>query len=94
MTQSTTAVLAESRLEWDVTDDITYELTYQPQFTNKETGRYKHYLETSLSLDVTDKLSVNFIYSWDRTAEPQVDEEGVLPEKDDYSLSVGVSWNQ
>ncbi|MCP8898385.1 DUF481 domain-containing protein [Gilvimarinus xylanilyticus] len=94
LTQSTAAVLAESRLEWDVTDDITYELTYQPQFTNKETGRYKHYLETSLELDVTDKLSVNFIYSWDRTAEPQVDEEGVLPEKDDYSLSVGVSWNQ
>lgn len=93
LTQETPALLAESNLTWDITDDITYELSYQPQFTNDETGRYKHYLETGLKLDVTAKLAVDFTYTWDRTAKPQVDEDGLLPEKDDYTMSVGVTWN-
>jgi putative salt-induced outer membrane protein YdiY len=92
-TEETPALLADTQLEYDITGDITYTLKYQPQFTNNATGNYKHYIETGLNVDLTDRLELTLSYDWNYTDKPQADENGIIPEQDDYTISVGVAWD-
>lgn len=91
--EKTFVVMGETVLKWDITKDITLDVQYQPQFTNVAAGRYKHVVDTSLSIDLTDRLDFELNYLWDYTDNPQVDEDGERPEKDDYTITMGLEWS-
>ncbi len=92
-TEETPALLGDTKLEYDITSDITYSLSYQAQFTNEATGSYKHFIETGVDVDLTDRLELTLTYEWNRTSNPQADEDGIIPEADDYALNLGIAWD-
>ncbi|HZM95266.1 MAG TPA: hypothetical protein VFB92_17680 [Vicinamibacterales bacterium] len=38
-------------------------------------------------------LAVNFSFVWDRVQEPRAESSGVVPEKDDHRLIVGMGFD-
>jgi putative salt-induced outer membrane protein YdiY len=80
-----------SEFDWDITSDLELMLEYRGQFTSKEAGGTTHHAVTTLSVDVTKRLDVDFSFVWDRTNNPTAGADGVLPEKDDYRFVVSLA---
>ncbi|MDO3384990.1 DUF481 domain-containing protein [Gilvimarinus sp. SDUM040013] len=93
LSSDTAVITAESNIEWDVTSELTLSLLYQPQFTNEATGQYKHVVDAAFTVDLTEKLDFELSYLWDYTKKPQIDENGVLPKQNDYTITMGLKWS-
>jgi len=44
-------------------------------------------------IDSVGPLAVDFLFVWDRVQEPRAESSGVVPEKVDYRLTVGVGFD-
>lgn len=91
-TQSSPALVAETRFDHDLTDDIDLLYDYRFQITSESNGRYNHHMEAGISIDLIGDLDLAVTYVWDRVQEPQPDEDGIVPEKDDFQLLVNVGF--
>ena len=78
-------------LEVEVTEWMDFDFNYGFMITNHQSGRYNHHMLVSFDTEVTKKLDFTVSFVWDRIAEPQPDEAGVVPEKDDFRLAVGLT---
>jgi hypothetical protein len=76
----------------ELTDDIDLKTSYQLILTEEEAGKAAHHITLGLSVDLTDSLDVTINTYWDRTEEPLVDDQGVIPEKNDFRFAVGLSY--
>lgn len=76
----------------EVTSDIDFYYEYTMRWLNEESGLYTHFMLTTLSFELTDDLDFDVSLSWDRIEEPTPDETGLIPEQDDYKLTVGLSY--
>ena len=54
--------------------------------------RRPHHLLTTLSSDLVGNFDVDISFVWDRTQDPPPLADGTLPERDDYRLLVGLSY--
>ncbi len=77
----------------DITADVEFELLIGMTFLEQKAGRYQHHIVSTLSTDLLNNLDLDVSLIWDRTAEPQVDELGETPEKDDYHLTVELVYD-
>lgn len=73
--------------QWDVI------FNYQLIVSSEESGRANHHALFGLSIDITDSIDLDVNMYFDRTEEPQPDDIGVIPKKNDYRLAVGLSWD-
>lgn len=92
-TESTAAVWAGTTYTNELTKDIDYTADYRFLVVKPEAGRYTHHFLTGLSIDSVGPLDVDFSFVWDRVQEPRPESSGVVPEKDDYRLIVGVGFD-
>ena len=92
-TESTAAVWAGTTYTNELTEDIDYTADYRFLVVKPEAGRYTHHFLTGLSIDSVGPLDVDFSFVWDRVQEPRPESSGVVPEKDDYRLIVGVGFD-
>ncbi|MEM9304078.1 MAG: DUF481 domain-containing protein [Pseudomonadota bacterium] len=76
--------------ETEVTDWMDYVFNFQMTFLDEDSGEYQHHLVTSLSTDLIGDLDLDISFIWDRTQSPTSDADGIVPEKDDFRLVVGV----
>lgn len=91
-TQASPALVIDTEFEYELTDNLELEVQYTPQFTEKDSGLYKHYLKTSLDIDLTGDLDLELSYIWERTEEPQPDDEGQVPNQNDTWVTFGLSY--
>ncbi len=59
---------------------------YDFMIVNEESGTYTHHLETGLEFELTSLLDFDITLIWDRIENPQPNQNGVLPEQDDFRL--------
>ena len=76
--------------ETELSPWLDYVLAAQVTFLDEDSGRYQHHLLTGLSTDLPGLLDFNVSFIWDRIAEPQVREDGSVPEKDDFRILLGI----
>jgi putative salt-induced outer membrane protein YdiY len=76
----------------ELTDKIDLLYEYTMRWLNEESGTYTHYMLGQVELELTDDLDFDISMVWDRIENPTADEDGILPEKDDYRLMVGLSY--
>ena len=69
--------------------DIDLILNYQFTFTDEQSGNYKHHMLTKLENDLTSWLDLDITFIWDYLQTPTANEDGVIPEKDDYQFLIG-----
>ena len=77
----------------ELTKDIDYTMDYRFLVVKPEAGRYTHHFLTGLSIGSVGPLDVDVSFVWDRVQEPRDAPSGVVPEKDDYRLIVGVGFD-
>jgi hypothetical protein len=69
-----------------------YLFTFTATFIDEESGSYQHHLLTTLSSDLAGNFDIDISFVWDRTQKPPPLADGTFPEKDDYRLLVGLSY--
>lgn len=92
-TENSGVILLGSEFEYEFTKDIDFEFNYQIQFVNEEAGKYIHHINSSLEVELINNFDLDLSFYLDRIDKPQPDEDGELPEKDDYRFVVGVSYD-
>jgi hypothetical protein len=77
----------------ELTSWLDYLFTFQMTFLDEESGDYQHHLLTTLSTDLVRNIDFDVSLIWDRTQSPPPDATGEFPEKDDFRLMVGISFD-
>ena len=90
-TVSTPAVLLGSFYDQDLTDNIELEMDYQVTLTESKAGRAKHDFYLALDVDLTERLDLRLSGTWKRIESPQPDSNGITPEKDDFTGTLGLA---
>lgn len=83
------SLTVNSRFDWDITKDLELAVIYRGQLTKEEVGETTHHFTSTLSIDLTKSVDLDISFIWDRTSQPKADEDGVVPEPDDYRLVFG-----
>jgi hypothetical protein len=86
------AISVGTDFETELTSWMDYLLIFQATLLDEESGQYQHHLLTTLSTDLIGNLDLDISLVWDRTQKPPPREDGSLPERDDYRLMVGLSF--
>jgi hypothetical protein len=87
---TTSAVIALSKFETDLTKDVDLELEYSITYPLTSDISPNHHANAGISIELNDTLNLDLAFTWDRVGNPERDSGGELPEKDDYRLTVGL----
>jgi putative salt-induced outer membrane protein YdiY len=90
--EESSALLLMSTFDTDLSKRLDLTLEYRGQFTTSEGGSNIHHGVATVEFEIHKRLVLDVSFVWDRIAEPEPDENGVTPEKDDYKIimSLGV----
>lgn len=89
-TVDSAAGVFSTTIDFDITDDLDYYLTYQGVLTNRESGLYTQHLVTSLDYDLNSIFDLFLMLQFDRVEEPTKRSDGSVPDKNDVTVSFGV----
>ncbi|NIL93487.1 MAG: DUF481 domain-containing protein [Woeseiaceae bacterium] len=82
-----------SDLDIEVTSWMDYELLINTTFLEDQAGKYQHHIVSTLSTDLIGGFDLDVAFIWDRTEKPQIDEDGITPEQDDFRLEVSLKYD-
>ena len=89
-TATTPAAVLESNFKVDITQRLTFIQSWQSTFTSEEAGQYTHHAVTTLEFEIKRHLNLDVSFVWDYLQNPQPRSDGVIPEKSDRYLTVGL----
>jgi len=81
---------AGTTYDTELTKTIDLLIDYNFQLVNDKAGTYTHHFITTLETDLTGDIDLDLSFIWDRIEHPQADSDGIIPDKDDYQLIVGL----
>jgi len=84
------AIIPTIRIETDPLKDVDFDILYQAGITVPETEDTTMHGEVILSIEITKIFDLDVSWIWDRVQNPQPNEDGTLPKKDDVKLTVGI----
>lgn len=79
--------------ETELTSWIDYLFSLKMSLLDEDSGKYQHHLETGVSTDLIGDIDLDVTLVWDRTENPPLSAEGILPKKDDFRLMFGVGFD-
>jgi len=82
----TPALRIGTAFDHELTKWMDFLFAYDLMIVNEDSGTYTHHLETGLELELTSLLDFDITFIWDRTRNPQSDQNGLVPKQDDYRL--------
>lgn len=77
-------------LEWDISDDVEFELEWASALGIPHIQDSFHRGRSMLSVEITEILDFDVRADYSRQESPVTDEEGVTPKKDDLTVTVGI----
>jgi len=89
---STVAVVLGTNVDWDITKNLEFILEYMAQVGVPDTEDTNQHLAATLSIDLWKDFDLDVSLIWDRVGKPRADSEDIVPERDDFRLTVGVAW--
>ena len=89
-TASTVAGVFESNFKYDLTSRLTIIQTLQCIVTRREAGQYTHHAVTTLEFEIKRHLNLDVSFIWDYLQNPQPQADGIMPQKSNRYLTVGL----
>jgi len=86
------AVTLGTTFETELTSWMDYIFEFHATFLDDASGAYQHHLLTTLSTDLIGNFDLDVSFVWDRTQKPQPRADQSIPERDDYRMMIGVSY--
>jgi putative salt-induced outer membrane protein YdiY len=90
---SSVALLAQTRIDHELTSDIDLWYDYRFLLASRDTGGYSHRMEFGASFDVVGDLDVRAAYVWGFISDPVKGNDGNTPEQSDTQLLLGVGYS-
>lgn len=92
--ESTPVLMVGTEFNRTLTSTVDFDFLYNFQLVNERSGTYNHHLVASLETELTQFLNFDVSFVWDRTETPQPNEDGTVPDPNDYYLifSIGVDF--
>ena len=87
---STPALVLGTKFNTELTKKIDFNLRYDIQIVNQESGTYNHHFIGTFENEITSWLDVDISFVWDRIQDPQPNADGTVPEQNDYYLILGL----
>ena len=76
----------------ELADWLDFIFKYNTIWGNEASGGYTHHLETTFESELIASFDLDVTFVWDHISSPTPDENGVIPQKDDYRLIFGISY--
>jgi putative salt-induced outer membrane protein YdiY len=90
--ESTPALVVGTTADWDITNWLEFDGTYRLQVVNEESGTYNHHMVLSFETEITSLIDFDISWIWDRIEDPRADENGIVPQQDDFRTTVGLTF--
>ncbi len=87
---STAAAIFQSEFKADITSRVTFIQTFSSTLASKEAGLYSHHLVATLEYEIKKALDLNISFVWDYLQNPQTEASGLVPQRSDLRLTMGV----
>lgn len=89
---SSTAMTFESNFEYELTEDIDISHSYNLNWASDDAGGTRHTNELGFDIDLIADLDFSVKAIWEHVSDTKADSDGVVPERDDYKLHFGFSY--
>lgn len=89
---SSTILTLESNFEYELTKDIDFSYTYNLDWASDDAGGMRHKNDLGFDIDLVGDLEFSIKATWDHVSQTKADSDGVVPEKDDYKINFGLSY--
>ena len=87
---STPAAMLQSYFKADITRRVKLILSYGGTFTSWESGLYSHHGVCTFEYEIKRHLNLDTSFVWDYLQNPQAESSGVVPDRSDYRLTLGI----
>ena len=91
LSASSTIVTLESNFEYELTKDIDFSHTYSLDWAS-DSGGMRHKNDLGFDIDLVGELEFSIKVIWDHVSQIKADSDGNVPEKDDYKINFGLSY--
>jgi hypothetical protein len=85
------ALIFRTTLELDPVRDVDWDTNYEAQLVVTDFDKTSQHLSSVLSFEFWGPLDLDVRFDWDRIQEPSAEEDGSVPESDDFQLTIGIS---
>lgn len=85
--------IVTTNLSWDPSPRVEVDFDYSAQVGLEDSANTNQGATLEFSLDVWGDVDLDVRMRWDRVGQPQPDSGGLVPEKDDFRFTVGLSWS-
>lgn len=88
--ETTATVRFGTRFNTAITDRVDFSLSYSAQMGAPDVEGTNHHTLALISVELTRSLDLDVSLVWDRVGDPRPSDDGEVPQKDDFRLSVGL----
>jgi hypothetical protein len=86
----TGSLIPSTSMDWDITDDIEWNLDYEGKIGVPDPKNSSHHLTGLFSIELWGLLDFTVSTTWDRVENPTANAEGVVPKPDDFRTALGL----
>lgn len=90
---STATLILTTKFDTELNSKVDLEGTYSVTLGDSKTGGYNHRSILTIETELTDKLDFDVTGVWDRIKSPVQDQDGNIPERDDFRILIGLGYD-
>ena len=91
--ESTPAMVLGTDFDTEITSWIDYLFNYNITWVKQTAGGYTHHLVSTLEIELTNSFDLDVSFIWDHINNPTEEDDGTTPEKNDYRMMVGITYD-
>lgn len=90
---STVTLILTTKFDTELNNKVDLEGTYSVTLGDSKTGGYTHRSILTIETELTEKLDFDVTGVWDRVRSPVQDQDGNIPEQDDFRILIGLGYD-
>ena len=89
----TATLILTTKFDTELNSKVDLEGSYRLTLGDSKTGGYTHHAILTIETELTDKLDFDVTGVWDRVKSPVEDQNGIIPEQDDFRILIGLGYD-
>ena len=90
---ATATLILTTKFDTELNSKVDLEGTYSITLGDSKTGGYTHRSILTIETELTEKLDFDVTGVWDRIKSPVQDQNGNIPERDDFRILIGLGYD-
>jgi len=89
---STAALVVGTVYDTELTKKIDFNALYTFNIVNQKSGTYTHHAKATLEIELTSRFDLDLSLVWDRIEDPKPEDDGRVPNQDDFYFFFGIGF--